>query len=76
MTTANLSLMAYRADNGRLVAGTVSMCRPASGHWHLGWVALNPPAGVSWGRLARIARLARRGDWTEWNAAAAGRWGM
>jgi hypothetical protein len=59
---------------GSLMPETAAMVPADRARWGDGWVVLRPAAGVSWGRVARIARLARRGDWSAWNAAAAGDW--
>ena len=59
---------------GRLVPDTVAVVPAARAQWGDGWVVIRPPAEISWGRVARIARRARRGDWALWNSAAAGDW--
>ena len=59
---------------GSLMPDTVAVVPAHRARWGGGWVVVRPPAGVPWGRVARIARRARRGDWSAWNAAAAGDW--
>jgi hypothetical protein len=61
---------------GSLMPESAAVVPAHRARWGDGWVVLNPPAGVPWGRVARIARRARRGDWSAWNAAAAGDWSM
>ena len=80
-TTANtVSLVARRVTDpadtrcGHLVSSSASVVPAERARWGDGWVVIRPPAEISWGRVARIARRARRGDWTLWNAAAAGDW--
>lgn len=59
---------------GHLLPHTVSVVVSDRAQWGDGWVVIRPPAGMAWGRVTRIARLARRGCWDPWNAAAAGDW--
>jgi uncharacterized glyoxalase superfamily protein PhnB len=59
---------------GRLLPETVRVVPAAKARWGDGWVVIRPPYGVTWGKVARIARLARRGDWGPWDRAAYGDW--
>jgi len=61
---------------GALVPDTVAMVPAHRARWGDGWVVLRPASGVPWGRLARIGRRARRGDWSDWNRAASGDWSV
>lgn len=59
---------------GHLLPSTVAIVASDRARWGDGWVVVRPPADMAWGRVARIARHARRGDWALWNSAAAGDW--
>lgn len=79
-TTNPVALTARRVTDpadtrcGHLLPASAAVVPAERARWGDGWVVIRPPADVAWGRVARIARRARRGDWTLWNAAAAGDW--
>ncbi len=61
---------------GKLIPSTVGVIGRQFAYGADGWVVIHPPVWVSWGRISKIAREARRGDWSRWNAAAVGDWKM